>query len=123
MLRDEFKETLSYTRSIHPSLPIKATLIDPVFMRDAVISNESFLRNQKLLGGDSSEDVIKILHILTKFNTQITGFNNSHNTEEKRELLAQIYSPSFVLFSELSTVEPVLNKVIKICEETLKKYE
>ncbi|MDE1876791.1 MAG: ATP-binding protein, partial [Thaumarchaeota archaeon] len=121
LLRDEFKQTLDYCRSIHPATTVKATPIDIAFMHNAVISNETFLRERKLLGG-TSEDVIKILHILNKFNTQIEGYNNSVDPEEKRLLLQPIYSPSYVLFAEIPMIELVLNKAIKICEESLKKY-
>ncbi len=121
LLRDEFLQTLNLAKSIHPSTVIKATPIDLYFMRDAILSNESFLREKKLLGNDQ-EDVVKMLHILTKFNTQIEGFNHSDNEESKRLLQRQFYEPSSVLQIELTTISTILNKVIQICDASLEKY-
>lgn len=121
LLRDKFRQTYDFTRTVNPTSPIKAISIDLTFIQEAIIMNESFLREKKLLGNVSSDDIAKMLHTLERFNAQVDGYNSSNDNETKRSWLEPIYGLSFVLSSELSRVVPILDNVIRICDEELKK--
>jgi hypothetical protein len=122
LLREEFRQTLDFDKSIHPSSETKAVTVDINFIRDAILSNESFLRENELMN-NQSESMITMLLTLGKFNRQVEGFNQGSGYDNKRQIQREFTDSSYVLQNGLDRILPILDKVIKICEAELKKYQ
>lgn len=106
---------------------MKVAPIDLVFIKNAIISSESFLRENNLLGehtGQSSytEGFNAILHQLQTMNTYIDAYNREITSNGRRELWGQFLSWGVGTTNVTSAIN-FLDTIIKVSDEFLSKYQ
>lgn len=127
ILREDFILTIGKFRYISPAAPNRLAKLDLSLVRSNIVKCQSFLIEKNLLGRLTKvkieEQITIILHTLDTLNSYIDGFSNSTNVEIKKSLQKQILDRHYTLYSELESVQPFLEYVIKVIDEQLYKIQ
>lgn len=125
------KESLLHSSSDISTLSwestMKVTPIDLQLIKNSIISCESFLQENNLLGEHLSQTSFtagfnSILHALEKLNTYLEAYNRENTSEGRRQLLGQFFSWGIGSGTVGGVVE-FLDKIIHLTNEFLSKYK
>lgn len=126
LLKESLMHISSEISALQWDSVMKITPIDLVLIKNSIISSESFLRENNLLGqhtGQSSytEGFNSILHQLEKVNTYIEAYNREITADKRRQLWGQFLEWGAGSNSVANAIK-FIDGAVKLSEEFLSKY-
>lgn len=120
LVNDELTESVDWIKKIAPTPSSTVPTVDLSFLRNAILTNESFLIEKELLG-TKSENFQFVLHIIEHLNAKINSFNASTNSPLKKEIIQEVSQPYYTLQLNLDKTAEILVKYTGILDEYLAK--
>ena len=126
LLKESLMHVASDISTIRWDSSMKIHTVDLSIMKNAILSVEWFLLEKNLMGAHTGQSsythgINSILHNLELFNAYADAYNRVATTEERRQLVGQLYSWTAGSGQHVSAVN-FLDSVIKAANEFLSKY-
>ncbi|MCV0411263.1 helix-turn-helix domain-containing protein [Nitrosopumilus sp.] len=116
MVEESFRHVISRIYFVSPESNMKISLLELSYLRTTAVSCDAFLKERDLWGehtgqGSYTHGINSLLHDLEFMNTYIKSYNDSHDTDERRDLKGQLSSYSLGSTFETQTLE-MFDKII-----------
>jgi len=124
VLKQELSRTIDFMESLNPLDISNTAPVDLSFIRDAVITTESFLNENNFLNNESHSDTFHfVFHTVELVNTLITKFNTITNTSIRTGIKEMLTGSNYIYKGNLNLVSRFLDKVIACADEYLSKQQ
>lgn len=123
LLKQELGRTIDFMESLDPRDLGNTPPVDLSFIRDAVITTESFLTENNFLNNESHDTFHFVFHTVELANTLITKFNTDTNTSIRTGIKEMLTGGSHIYKGNLNSVSTFLDKVIVCADEYLSRQQ
>ena len=123
LLRDEIMRTTEFIEAIDTREPTNTAPLDLNFIRNSVLSSETFLQEKSLWSDKEYDSFPFVFNTIELLNSYIHKFNELTNVALRTQIRDMVISSGYVYKSNIIQVLKFLEKVIHECDEYLNKFK